>query len=117
NDTTCTPTTLAQPNPRSTPPHSTASFPTRRSSDLLGTISGSAGTFTVTGLHTYAEEGTDAVSVTINDTSGGNTITATSTASVANAALATTELPAPATQGSPTPVAVTTCTEANPRSP
>jgi uncharacterized repeat protein (TIGR01451 family) len=53
-----------------------------------GTISGSAGSFSVSGTHTYAEEGTYPVTVTITDVdNAGNTDTANSTANVADAAL------------------------------
>ena len=53
-----------------------------------GTISGSGGSFTVSGDHTYADEGSYSVTVTIvdNDTPA-NTATASSTANVADAAL------------------------------
>ena len=53
-----------------------------------GTIGGSAGSFTVTGSHTYAEEGTSTVTVTITDTDNpANQATVTATATVADAAL------------------------------
>ncbi len=53
-----------------------------------GTVSGSSGSFTVTGSNTYAEEGTYTVTVKITDkTHTSNTGTATSTAKVADAAL------------------------------
>ncbi|OYV85888.1 MAG: hypothetical protein B7Z73_12710, partial [Planctomycetia bacterium 21-64-5] len=51
-----------------------------------GTITGS-GTFTVDGTHTYADEGTPSVSVTITDAFDGTTATATSTATVDDAPL------------------------------
>ena len=52
-------------------------------------ISGSTGgPFTVSGTHTYAQEGTDTVTVTIADVdASSNTATATSTATVGDAAL------------------------------
>jgi hypothetical protein len=53
-----------------------------------GTISGSGGNFTVSGAHTYAEEETSTVTVTIAGvTNASNTATATSTANVSDAAL------------------------------
>lgn len=53
-----------------------------------GTITGTMGMFTVNGDHTYAEEGSYKVAVTISDTDcAANTATAHSTASVADAAL------------------------------
>jgi hypothetical protein len=57
-------------------------------SSTVGTISGSAGSFTVSGGHTYAEEGSYTVTVAITDTdNAANTATVTSTATVADAAL------------------------------
>jgi hypothetical protein len=53
-----------------------------------GTITGGNGTFKVSGTHTYAEEGTYKVTVTINDVdTPSNTATANSTANVKDAAL------------------------------
>jgi hypothetical protein len=51
-----------------------------------GTISVSGGTFTVSGDHTYAEEGSPTVTVTITDAGGANT-TVTAAATVADAPL------------------------------
>lgn len=52
-----------------------------------GTITGTS-TFSVSGDHTYAEEGTDSISVTITDVDDqSNSATVTSTASVADASL------------------------------
>ncbi|HEV3340247.1 MAG TPA: DUF4214 domain-containing protein [Pirellulales bacterium] len=48
----------------------------------VGTVSGSAGAFTVTGSHLYAEEGTNTATVILADNAPG-TATATATASVA----------------------------------
>src|SRR5439155_12208266 len=54
-----------------------------------GTISGSGGTFTVSGAHSYAEEGTSTLTVTITGVNNAsNAATATSTANVSDAALA-----------------------------
>src|SRR5207244_25688 len=55
----------------------------------VGTVSGpTGGPFTVSGTHTYAEEGTYTITVTITDVdTPSNTATATSTANVADAAL------------------------------
>jgi uncharacterized repeat protein (TIGR01451 family) len=56
--------------------------------DASATIGGSGGSFTVSGVHTYAEEGTYTVTVTITDVDmTTNTATATSTAMVSDAAL------------------------------
>jgi uncharacterized repeat protein (TIGR01451 family) len=54
----------------------------------LGTVSGSGGAFTVSGSHTYVEEGTFPVKVTITDVdNSSNTAVANSTATVSDAAL------------------------------
>jgi WD40-like Beta Propeller Repeat len=53
-----------------------------------GTVGGSGGSFTVTGSHTYTEEGSYPVSVQIADTGNpSDTATATSTATIGDAAL------------------------------
>jgi uncharacterized repeat protein (TIGR01451 family) len=58
------------------------------SATTAGTIGGSAGSFSVSGTHTYAEEGSYPVTVTITDVDdAGNTDTADSTATVADASL------------------------------
>src|SRR5207302_2340297 len=52
-----------------------------------GTITvGSGGSFTVTGTHSYATEGSPAIAVQIRDV-GGSTVTANTTATVADAPL------------------------------
>ncbi len=51
-----------------------------------GTITEKDGIFSVTGTHTYAEKGTDPISVTIKDVDG-NVVSTTSTATVADAEL------------------------------
>jgi len=57
-------------------------------SSSAGTIAGSAGSFTVSGGHTYAEEGTHTVTVTIADAdNAANGAIVTPTATVADAAL------------------------------
>src|SRR5207245_7598911 len=58
------------------------------SSSSAGTISLSAGVFTVNGSHTYAEEGTKTVTVTLSH-DGAPTATATSTATVSDPAVST----------------------------
>ncbi|HWB13519.1 MAG TPA: DUF4214 domain-containing protein [Pirellulales bacterium] len=50
-----------------------------------GTISGGPTSFTVSGTNTYADEGTDTVSVVITDAADSTTATATSTATVSDA--------------------------------
>jgi uncharacterized repeat protein (TIGR01451 family) len=62
-----------------------------------GTISGSGGSFTVNGTHTYSEEGTYSITVVITDVDNtSNNDTAHSTANVSDAALAS-RCAAPAT--------------------
>src|SRR5207302_2960200 len=57
-------------------------------STSFGTISGGVGSFTVTGSHTYAEEGSDPVATIITDgDNAANTAAAASTATVADAPL------------------------------
>jgi uncharacterized repeat protein (TIGR01451 family) len=77
------------------------------SATTVGTISGSAGSFTVSGAHTFAEEGTYPVKVTITDVdNASNTATANSTANVADAPLHAGALTVPSSTplGSPTNV-------------
>jgi Bacterial Ig-like domain (group 1) len=58
-------------------------------SSSTGTVSGSDGSFAVSGEHTYADEGSYEIKVTISDVDNeGNKATAGSTANVADAALA-----------------------------
>lgn len=53
-----------------------------------GTVSGSNGNFTVSGTHTYSEEGSRTITVTISDTdNSSNGATASSTATISDAAL------------------------------
>jgi hypothetical protein len=49
----------------------------------LGTISGSGGSFTVTGSHTYTDAGNDTVTVSVADPGGSATAEGTSTATIA----------------------------------
>jgi hypothetical protein len=55
-----------------------------------GTVSGSGGTYTVSGTNTYADEGTYNAKVTITDTSDGQTVTVSDTATVTDAVLSAT---------------------------
>ncbi len=57
-------------------------------STSTGTVTGSAGSFSVSGTHTYAEEGTEQITVTITDADNpANSAAAQSSAAVADAAL------------------------------
>ena len=69
------------------------------------------GGFNVTGSHSYAEEGTYGTSVTIID-AGGSTASATSTATIADAALSATGTTITGTEGAPA-TTVATFTDAN----
>jgi len=78
--------TFTDPDTSATAAEYTASIDWGDASSSPGTISGSAGSFTVSGSHTYAEQGTYTVTVTITDTdNAANQATATSTATVADA--------------------------------
>ena len=81
-----------------------------------GTVSGGSGSFTVSGLHTYAEEN-DATqaTVTITDTSDGNTSTVQSPVTVADASLTAVSLTlSGGTEGVTPGTASFTFTDANP---
>jgi hypothetical protein len=84
--------TFTDPDPNSTAGEYAATIDWGDLSSSAGTISGpTGGPFTVTGTHTYTEEGTDTVKVTITDIdTPSNTATATSTVNVADAAIAAT---------------------------
>src|SRR5207253_3173108 len=69
------------------------------SSSSAGTISLSAGVFTVTGSHTYAEEGTKTITVTLSHDSAPNAF-ATSTATIADPAVVVTGVAVSASEGS-----------------
>jgi len=82
--------TFTDPDPNSTASEYTATINWGdATAPTAGTITGpTGGPFTVTGTHTYIEEGTYTVTVTITDVdTPSNTATATSTANVADAAL------------------------------
>lgn len=82
-----------------------------------GTVSGgNGGPYTVTASHTYAEEGTDMLSVTVTDTTDpSNTATATEQVTVADAPLSGSAATLTATAEQSTgPVTVATFTDGNP---
>jgi hypothetical protein len=81
-----------------------------------GTISGPVGgPFTVTGTHTYADEGTYPMTVTINDTDNAfNSATVTATASVGDAALAASGNPSLLSSNPLTGTTLATFTDTNP---
>ena len=71
------------------------------------------GVFQVTGTHTFAEEGTNAVTVTISDV-GGSTATANSTAIISDAPLAAAGVAVTPTEGIAFTGVVATFTDADP---
>jgi hypothetical protein len=106
--------TFTDANPSATLSDFSATIDWGDKTTSTGTIAaGTSGGFTVSGTHTYTEEGTNAVKVTIKDV-GGATTTANSTANVADAALTATGATLPASQGTVTNVTVATFTDANP---
>jgi hypothetical protein len=89
------------------------------SSVSVGTVSGSGGSFTVSGAHTYTEESALTffpVSVAIADNSDGSSATATSKATVADAALTAlgTTVNLTATEGLLLSETIATFSDANP---
>jgi len=79
-------------------------------------VTGSNGNFTVTGSHLYAEEGSYATTVTIND-DGGSTATETGKTIVADAPLTALGTSLSGTAGTALPASVATFTDANPNAP
>jgi hypothetical protein len=79
-----------------------------------GTVSGGGGSFTVSGGHTYAEEGSYTITTTLTDVdAAANTVTATSTATVADAALTATGTMRSGVEGSPISGVVASVHDAN----
>jgi len=88
--TTGTVATFTDPDPASTAAEYTATIDWGDTTTSAGVISGAVGgPFTVTGSHAYQEEGSYTLTVKITDVDNpGNTATATSTATIGDAALA-----------------------------
>jgi hypothetical protein len=78
--------TFTDDNPDATSADYTASIDWGDGSTTSGAVAASAGGFSVSGSHTYAEEGSDSVHVTITD-AGGSTASASLSATVSDAAL------------------------------
>jgi hypothetical protein len=78
--------TVSDPDTASTAAEYTATIDWGDASTSTGTVSGSGGSFTVAGTHTYLDEGSYAVTVTVDDVDdAANSATATTTATVADA--------------------------------
>jgi hypothetical protein len=113
--TTATVATFTDANPNATASEFTATINWGDGTSSTGTVAADGvGGFSVTGTHTYAEDGSNPVIVTIND-AGGQSASTTGTATVADAAL----VAAPATVSftefaNPVPAVVATFTDANP---
>src|SRR5208282_3483569 len=110
---TATVATFTDANPNAAVGDFTATIDWGDGTTSTGTITEKNGVFSVAGTHTYAEEGQDPIVVTIADV-GGSTATATSTATVADAALTATAMPISATEGASLTATVATFTDANP---
>jgi hypothetical protein len=94
--------TFTDPDAAATSSDYSASIDWGDGQSSTGTISGSVGSFTVTGAHTYAEHGSYTVKVTISDIdNGSNTSNTTSTAAIAEQAVTATGNPVSATEGVP----------------
>jgi hypothetical protein len=78
-----------------------------------GVITGSGGSYTVLGTHTYAEAGTYTVHVTVSDETLA-TVSSNTTATIGEAAITATGVPVVELRGSTAPVPVATFTDANP---
>jgi hypothetical protein len=87
--------TFTDPDTSATASEYTATINWGDSGTSTGTVSGSGGSFTVTGSHTYADEGSYTITVTITDTTNSsNTQTVTDSATIADATLSATGAPA-----------------------
>ena len=81
-----------------------------------GTVSFASGKFSVLGTHTYADEGTNTVSVTVNDAADGTQASVATTADVADAPLTGANRTLTATETAAFSGAVATYTDGNPNS-
>lgn len=93
----------------------TASIAWGDSTTSTGTVTGSAGSFTVTGSHAYAEEGTYTPTITLSDNAPGTaTQTAAATIHVADAPLTATAMTIGPTEGISFTGVVANFTDADP---
>jgi streptogramin lyase len=98
---------FADADPSATSSSFTATIDWGDGSSSTGTITAAGSGFTVSGSHTYSEEGSLPVTVTITDIDtshdiGGNTATANSTATIGDAALSASATTLSATEGTST---------------
>lgn len=106
--------TFSDPDPTAQPSDYTATINWGDGTTTTGTIGGSPSNFTVSGTHTYAEEGSSSITVTITDTDNpSNTATATSTATIHDAALHATGV-TPSLSGTTASGTVATFTDSDP---
>ena len=114
NAVTATVATFTDANPLATTADFTATITWGDGTTSDGTITEKSGVFSVTGTHTYAEEGSDPIGVTIKDAGGGAAGT-NSTATVADAALTgSAAASVTATEGATATLTNATFTDANP---
>ena len=114
NTVTATVATFTDANPLATTADFTATITWGDGTTSDGTITEKSGVFSVTGTHTYAEEGSDPIGVTIKDAGGGAAGT-NSTATVADAALTgSAAASVTAIEGTPATLTNATFTDANP---
>jgi hypothetical protein len=107
--------TFSDSNGKTTPASFTASIDWGDGTTTAGTITGGPGSFTVTGQHTYADEGTFTTTVTVTETGpGGATASGSATATAAEAdALSGTPVTFSPQQGVPFTGTVATFTDAD----
>jgi hypothetical protein len=109
--------TFTDANPNGSPADFQATISWGDGQSSAGMISaGSAGGFTVSGTHSFAEEGTYTIGVQVTD-AGGAVANASSTATVADAPLTATAVPVSAIEGAAFSGTVATFTDANPNAP
>ena len=114
NAVTATVATFTDTNPSASVNDFTATIAWGDGTTSTGTITEKNGVFSVTGSHTYAEEGSDPIGVIITDVHGGGAGT-TSTATVADAALTgSAAASVTATEGATATLSNATFTDANP---
>jgi hypothetical protein len=105
--------TFTDANPNATAAEFSATIKWGDGSTSVGLVEGNGAGFNVSGTHTYAEEGSYAISVRIADV-GGSSATAGSTVQVTDAALNSSAVPIASVEGAPFSGVIATVTDANP---